>query len=512
MLRTTDAARRWAAAAALSAAGLLLSPPAQAAPSGPKDKAALRLDADALGKDYLETNFVRAERKIEQAIALCGKAGCSPAVLAQLHRDLAVVQIGGLAKVDAGKAELARALELDPTIALDPDYATPAMKKIFDELKPPPPPEPTKAKPKRERAQGLGHTPVEAQRVATPVPIYATYGGSPPAAKMLLWYKGVNAPRWTSVAMAPSGAGFAVQIPCNADAAPGDLSYFIEALGDGDESLGKHGSRADPHVIHVQKDLEGDPPHLPDEEPPAQCKEVCQGDDCAPNGEATPHARRNWFSLSVQQDFGIIGAGTDVCSEQIQVSGGYSCFRAAGDQYHGNPIPGKGDTVNGGLSPDTTRLLFGYERVLVAGLAIGARLGVVLHGGGPRADGADVHPFLPIHAELRLAYYFGADAFSTAGLRPYLFAAGGFAQVDAHFQTTVYENTSLPEPPNQTNNPPTQVLDAWRRTGQAFAGGGAGLMYAFTPGTGLFLDVKYMRMFPTPGNVLSPELGFALGF
>ncbi len=48
--------------------------------------------------------------------------------------------------------------------------------------------------------------------------------------------------------------------------------------------------------------------------------------------------------------------------------------------------------------------------------------------------------------------------------------------------------------------------------GQGFAGGGAGVMYAFTPAVGLVLDAKYMRLFPTAGDVLSPELGLAVGF
>src|SRR6185437_9811624 len=93
--------------------GLAKPPPAKAAAAaGPRDKAALRIDEEALGKDYLETNFIRAEKRLEQAISLCGKAACSPGVLAQLYRDLAVVQLAGLSKVDAAKDDLKKALEL----------------------------------------------------------------------------------------------------------------------------------------------------------------------------------------------------------------------------------------------------------------------------------------------------------------------------------------------------------------------------------------------------------------
>jgi hypothetical protein len=150
--------------------------------------------------------------------------------------------------------------------------------------------------------------------------------------------------------------------------------------------------------------------------------------------------------------------------------------------------------------------------VLVAGLVLGVRLGYVLRGGGPRADGADTHPFLPFHIEGRLAYWFGSDVFSTNGFRPFIFASAGAAQVDTRFSVVVHEDPTIPPPPSQIDNPPAQALDAYRRMGQGFAGGGLGLMYAFTPGAGIVLDAKYLRMFPTPGNVLSPELGFALGF
>jgi hypothetical protein len=143
---------------------------------------------------------------------------------------------------------------------------------------------------------------------------------------------------------------------------------------------------------------------------------------------------------------------------------------------------------------------------------LGVRLGAVVHGGGPRPDGADAHPFLPIHAEARLAYWFGSKVFWTSGFRPYLFASGGLAQVDSHFGVQVFEDPTKRPPPSQIDNPPSQVLTAYRHMGQAFAGGGAGLMGAFTPGSGIFLSVKYMRTFPTAGNVLAPELGFALGF
>jgi hypothetical protein len=480
-------------------------PSAKGAPAGPRDKAVLKLDDEALGKDYLETSFIRAEQRLQQAIGMCGKALCSPGVLAQLHRDLGVVQLAGLGKVDAGKADFKKAIELDPDIALDPDFATPELRKAFDQARGAKAPKP---EPKPAPRKGIAHDVVIAQALATPIPVYATFGGGG-SPRLRVWYKAVGSERWASVSMEAKGDGFAGEIPCAAAAKEGDLQYFIEAVGAEDETLDKDGSRSDPHTIGIRKDFDGEAPHLPDMPPPSQCKDVCVGDEC-PAGGAPKHPRNNWIVLSAQQDLAIIGAGTSVCDETNQTVGEFSCFRAAGSQYHGDPLPGAGDNVNPGLAPATTRLHIGYDRVVVAGLVLGIRLGYVLRGLGPRADGGPAP--LPLDVEGRVAYWFREDVFSKAGLRPFVFAGGGGAQVDTRFDVVVHEDTSKPPPPSQTDNPATQPLSAYRRMGQGWAGGGAGVMYAFVPSFGVVLDVKYMRMFPTTGNVIAPELGVALGF
>ncbi|HVY47822.1 MAG TPA: hypothetical protein VHB21_18165 [Minicystis sp.] len=506
-------ARRLGSMLPLGALVLAAAGPALAAP---RDKAALRLDDEAMGKDYLETNFLRAQKKLAQAIAICGAKACTKAVMGQLHRDLAVVLIGGLSKNDEGRQEFARARELDPNIELDPDYATPAMKKMWAELK--------GAKPARAaEAAATGeprveHTPVTEQRIGTPVPIYAEFAGGDPPAMMRLFYKGVGASRFVHVDMKRRGEGFAAEIPCSSTSRAGEVHYYVVAQGPDGESLAHAGSHEQPLVISVKRTITSPPPHLPDAEPPARCTDVaCEGPDC--EGAHAQHAnegaggeRRNWITIAVEQDFALVGAGTGVCTEAVQVDGEWSCFRAAGSQYHGNPVRNKGDEVNGGFAPATTRVLLGFDRVLAGGLVAGVHGGVVVRGGGPRPDGASSHAFFPAHVEARLAYWFGHDVFSTAGFRPFVFGSFGAAQVDIPFQTPVKEDRSKPPPVVQPDNPNVQELDAWRRMGQAFGGGGLGAMIAFTPGFGFVLDVKYMHLFPTSGNVVAPEGGFAFGF
>ena len=92
--------------------GLLSSPPNAAA--APKDAAATKLADEAINRDYLSANFAEAEKKLRQAIAMCGSGGCIPLVVGRLHRDLGVVLIAGLNKKDDGKQELAEAIRADP--------------------------------------------------------------------------------------------------------------------------------------------------------------------------------------------------------------------------------------------------------------------------------------------------------------------------------------------------------------------------------------------------------------
>jgi hypothetical protein len=475
--------------------------------AGPKDAAASKLDADAMGNEYLQTEFVRAEKKFRRAITLCGEKSCSAGVLARVHRDLGVVYVSGLGKIDEGKAAFKKALELDPSIELDRDTTTPDVKRVFAAVR---------GKQAGASGDAIEHSPVTEQARGTPIPLYATHR-DPEGIRLRVRYKPVGATKWKVLSMEKHGEGFAAEIPCADVGRNGELAYYLQAVDAEGELQGELGSAREPYTVAIKTSIDGDPPSLPDAKPPAKCEARCEGDDCgaaepAPvEAEGEPRARKTWITLTAEQDF-TYGAGNDVCGIQQQVNGGYSCFRASGSQYHGTPIAGADDYVSSGIAVATTRLHLGIDRVLVGGLVLGARFGVVLRGGGPRPDGDGAHAFLPIHAEGRLAYWFGKDVFATSGFRSFLFAAGGLAQIDTRYQVWVHENLKVRPPAGQLDNPANQQLDAYRRMGQGFAGGGAGLMYAFTPGSGLFVDVKAMALFPTMGFALAPEAGFAVGF
>ncbi len=237
--------------------------------------------------------------------------------------------------------------------------------------------------------------------------------------------------------------------------------------------------------------------------------------DVVPSPEPAPEkrapARREipalWFGIALVQDAAFVG-GNDVCTGESQVNGGFSCFRASGSQYHGTPLTGVKDQVSSGLLPATTRAKLGVDYVASDELSVGMRLGYVLRGLGPPPDGAKRFP--PLHFEARAAYWFDRP-FSPDSFTPYIFAAAGAAEIDAHLGVDVVENQSVPPPPNQLDNPPTQHLDAYKKMGSGFGGVGVGGYLPFGQANGALFELMLLELFPSSGTALSLSAGWAFG-
>ena len=154
------------------AAALLVPSAALGAPN--KDKPPSKLADEAMQTDYADTHFKQAEQKLKKALQQCGASGCSSAVVGRLHRDLAVVYIAGLKQNAKGKAELKRALQADPELQLDNDFATPEVRKAFTAAggKEPKPTEESEeaapAKKKQECEPGTEGCAVELEEEAAP--------------------------------------------------------------------------------------------------------------------------------------------------------------------------------------------------------------------------------------------------------------------------------------------------------------------------------------------------------
>lgn len=229
---------------------------------------------------------------------------------------------------------------------------------------------------------------------------------------------------------------------------------------------------------------------------------TCEGGRC----QAPRKPSKVWLALSLAQDLAVV-SGTDVCTRESQLDGGFSCFRASGSQYHGTPVRGRSDDLATGFVPATTRIVIGLDAMLSRAVGVGVRLGYTLRGRAPRSDGGS-DP-LPVLAEARFAYWFVSPPGEK--FAPYAAVSGGVAEVDAPRSTFVVEDRSVPPPANQIDNPDVQKLDVWKKMGRAFVGIGPGFVLPLTRRSGLTAEARALFPFPDGGFDIQVLAGYAVG-
>lgn len=566
-----DRRSRFAAFATAAFLGLVAAP--QIAAAAPKDAAAKAMDQEAMNNDFLMADFPAAETKLKKAIDTCGASGCSPQVKAQILVHLGIVQVNQ-GNNAGGEQSFSQALAVLPSVEPEADFTTPEVAKVFEAAKqktaapPTTPTEPTTPPPAETPAGELAVMPVPEQMINTPVPVSVEVPEGMSVAKVIVMYKPFGG-EWRKLELQKRRDSWQGLIPCLDVTTTGDLRFYVKALDAVGDQIAGAGTSKQPLVVKIKNQLDGEPPHLPNTPPPAQCRAA---EDCPPGfpgcepvrgtkgwgsscevtkecqeglicldgtcteGEEDEDERpgksggpkRNWVGLQLAQDFAFL-SGDDVCGQASQ-NDGYACFIRDGvydgDQYKGNPIAsGNGNAIASGLALSTTRILASYDRLFGKNFTAGARVGFAFRG-GPQPDNANA--FLPVHAEVRGAYWFGKDPFARKGIRPYVFVAGGMAQVDTQVKVSVREQAECaPNAEDVRNdpcrvenqageviqrNPQTQELDAWRKSGQSFVAGGGGVAYAITPEIQAVFDLRANFMFPTTGFVLTPSLGAAYGF
>lgn len=216
--------------------------------------------------------------------------------------------------------------------------------------------------------------------------------------------------------------------------------------------------------------------------------------------------RKNWFSFSVQKDVLAFGSTSSVCPAADEFgnltpgTAHYSCRDVTGE-YQGRVYSRAGNELKGGLAFATTRVLVGYDRVLMERLTLGARVGFIF---GLAPSLRDVTRSFPWHFELRSAFYFGSAPFERKSFRPYVTLGVGVGEVDGHVTVEYYEN-SIDYQRGRIDR-----LDVWRRAGIGFGAGGLGVQYPIGP-MAINAEVRGLLMLGTPGVGMAGALGLAYG-
>ncbi len=539
---------------------LLLVASALAVPAlaGPKDSAAQKLDKQAMDEDYLNVRFADAEDKLNKAIKECGDSGCDAKLKAKIYVHLGIIQVNGGKKADAVKS-FAAALKVDSGVTPEKDFTSPDVEKAFAEAKGQKGGDDTKGgdtkggdtkggDDKAEPSSDLKHDAVTEAPVNTPLPIWV--GAEDGVKKFFLNYKPFGA-EWTKIEMKRVGRGFGAEIPCKDVSVSGTLRYYITAIDSDGSPVGAAGSKKQPYEVKIANKISGDPPSFPGKDPPQACKgkgdcppglkeagcessalsygskctgpgQCSKGDGlacidgtCQPGSEGDSDddaggedgpAKKNWFSFSLQVDEAFVNGGS-VCTADNAKTGNWICFKSGEKQYNPKAASDAGrknfGTVSGApFALGTMRALVGYDRLLAPNMLLGARIGYAFYGGGP-AVGAT--KFQPLHAEARFTYYIGKGVMSRPGVRPYVYAGGGMAQVDG----------KVPGVPVSNDDPTASkgiTVDAYRKMGTTFAGAGGGIVYAINKKGGVILDLKGNLFFGTSGMSVAQTIGYVQGF
>jgi hypothetical protein len=523
-------------APAVGLAGILAwlaAGPARA--DAPKDPQAVKAISEAMGSDYLETKFDKAEKRLRAAIDACGADGCTPAVKARLFMALGTVLAHGEKQLEDARDAFVEGLGLDPNAKPDPDFASTEISFAFEQARAafgaPASSSPMDVKPPPE------------QRVRAPVPIYAELRQDvlDRTAKVTLWYLAPRASEWRSLVLKKlRDRGYGINVPCDELRAEGPLRYYAVAIDKDGAILASAGTRDAPLTTAIKGSISGEPPHWPNFAPPEACAEekrdrpaqclddrqcnsglTCVSGACVAKGAGAPDkdVRKNWFTVSFWPDVSLF-RGENVCTREEQDAGHYVCLRDDNSRYDGTPTRDVGDNVNFGFAPSTLRVALAYDRFVLEDLTLGGRAGVAFNGA---SDGGA--SFLPLHLEVRAQYFIVPLAFEEVGVRPYGLVSAGLSQVDSKVEVQVLEdaaacgaNVNDAESPCTTPSPSgvveqrKQTLVAYKQAGQGFASIGAGIAYEPVPGMALNLALRLGVTFPVVTAVLSPEVGVALGF
>lgn len=372
--------------------------------------------------------------------------------------------------------------------------------------------------------------PVKEQTVNTPVPVFVEIRGNTKGMVVQLHYHPASQKHWRHRTMKPMGKGFGALIPCKRVHNEAIVEYYIRVEKDG-KTIAKSGSEKSPYAVAFVASLKGPAPALPGKDPPHKCrkKKKHHHEESATTGESgsasssgggfesSPEGggafgqhhhhhklKRVWIDFGIAQDIAVLG-GKDVCSESGEKNAFY-CFRDDGQQYLGYPVPGEYDKISTGFALSATRLVAGLDYVLGAA-AIGARIGVTVHGGSPKIQGGKSS--LPVLASARLEYWFAKHAYATKGFAAYLVADAGLAEADASHRVAVVEDRTRNA---KQVNPDHQHVDAWKRMGDGFAGIGLGGFVPTGRSGGLVIELQGRYLFPASGFVVAPAISYALGF
>jgi hypothetical protein len=271
-------------------------------------------------EDFDLLEFDAAKKKLTDALALVKKARLDKhPVAARTHRNLAVVYASGLNDNDTALVELVAALQIDPSVAIDAAYRTPALTKLYEQAKagatgkpPEPPPEP--------EAIGIQHTPIEEAPGGDAILVTAKVGPELRQYAIKLFYRPAGSETFTPTMMkSAGGAEYQGVIPASATTGV-NVHYYIEARNAAGKVVAAAASSGSPNVISILRPKKA--PSGDDDENPLSHK----NDDGTTVDTQAPGAGKKtlFIGVAVGSGGGFVNGQTEVSQQDVTC-----CFAVA---------------------------------------------------------------------------------------------------------------------------------------------------------------------------------------
>jgi hypothetical protein len=270
-----------------------------------------------------------------------------------------------------------------------------------------------------------------------------------------------------------------------------------------------------------------------------ECKSnSCKSQKCtAPPEDTSKKRKKFWIGVAGDFDFSFLSSAQNVCQLFIPSGSvistnptaptngtpatptngkGYYCTQNGADfPSRANAteaaavIPGKGDTVGGGIVPGNSRILASFDYALNYNMMVGLRAGYVLN----TYPGSQAPHFPPLHIEARYSYVFGTEPIGNSGFHPFILAGLGVSEFDSGVSVAVYEVANSVGCKGGGTFCEASAT-AWQTNGPFFLEAGGGVRWEIVSGFALLADLKLVGAIGSSGFAFipTPEVAAQFGF
>lgn len=287
---------------------------------------------EAINVHYLDTNFAKAEKTLNAAIAGCASK-CSPTIVGRAWMYIGIIRAVGNQDTSGASVAFASAVEADPNVKLDTDLATPETKQLFEAAKAggggggDETGEDAEEESSEDSGGSSGAGPaasvtgnmecsptVSEVETRRPIPVACTADDS--VKRAVLHYKAPGSSRFVPITLGLSDGQWMGTIPCAVTNSSGTLSWYVVGSGSAGEPVDGFSSKDEPTEISIVESSAEAPPSYPDKDPPNRCMDVA---DCPEEMRGTP-------SCPGTEAPGGSGAWGASCKKQAECSADLACI------------------------------------------------------------------------------------------------------------------------------------------------------------------------------------------